>query len=144
MLRKCIRASMFAAFGTMAVLLAVGGGATRADDKKDDKLPDISEIMKKGHAKSDGYIAKIKGAAKDGKWDDATMYAKDLNILGAALGKNKPTKGDEKSWKTLTDKYATNTKAALEGAEKKDAKAVNSALGAIGMSCGGCHKAHKP
>ena len=143
-MRKCIRASMFAAFGTMAVLLAVGGGATRADDKKDDKLPDISEIMKKGHAKSDGFITKIKGAAKEGKWEDAQMYAKDFNILAGALGKNKPPKGTEASWKTMTDKYSANTKAVMEGAEKKDAKAVNGGLSAIGMSCGGCHKAHKP
>lgn len=142
MLRKCIRASLFAAFGMMAVVLAFGSAASRAEDKKDDKLPDIAEIMKKGHAKSDGYIAKTKDAAKAEKWEDAVKYAKDLNILGEALGKNKPPKGDDKSWKSLTDKYAASTKAALEGAEKKDAKAVNTALG--GINCGGCHKAHKP
>ncbi len=141
MLRKCIRASLFAAFGMMAVLLAFGSGTTRADDKK---LPDIAEIMKKGHAKTDGYIAKTKEAAKGEKWEDAVKYAKDLNTLGEALGKNKPPKGDEKSWKALTEKYVASTKAAVEGAEKKDAKAVNAALGAIGTSCGGCHKAHKP
>lgn len=141
-MQKLIRASLFAALGTMAVLFAYGnlGAAPAADDK----LPDISEIMKKGHAKTDGYVAKIKEATKGEKWEDAQKYAKDLNILGEALGKNKPPKGDEKSWKALTDKYADATKKVLKGAEDKDAKAVSAGLGAIGGSCGGCHKAHKP
>ncbi len=140
-MQKLIRASLFAALGTMAVLFAYGsvGAAPAADDK----LPDIAEIMKKGHAKTDGYLTKIKGAVKDGKWEDAQKYAKDLNILGEALGKNKPPKGDEKSWKTMSAKYAENTGKVLKGAEAKDAKATNAGLGAIGGSCGGCHKAHK-
>lgn len=142
MLRKCIRASLFAAFGMMAVLLAYGSvGATPADEKKDEKLPDISEIMKKGHDKTEGYIAKVRESAKDGKWEDAQKYAKTLAFFGESLGKNKAPKGDEKSWKALTEKYATNTKAAFKATEDKDAKAVNKALG--GINCGECHKLHK-
>lgn len=139
MVRKVIRAGAFAALG-MVALLGSYGVATSADDK----LPDIAQIMKKGHAKTDGFITKIREAAKAEKWEDAQKFAKDFNTLGEALGKNKAPKGDEKSWKTLTDKYVASTKAVVEGADKKDAKAVNAGLGAIGGSCGGCHKAHKP
>lgn len=141
-MQKLIRASLFAALGTMAVLFAYGsvGAAPAADDK----LPDISEIMKKGHAKTNGYVDKIKGAAKSGKWEDAQKYAKDLSILGEALGQNKALKGDEKSWKAQTAKYADNTKKLLKATEDKDAKAVNASVGALGNSCGGCHKAHRP
>lgn len=143
-MRKFIRASLFAAFGMMAVLLAYGSvGATPADEKKDEKLPDISEIMLKGHKGTDAYMAKIKGAAKDGQWEDAQKYAKTLAVFGNALGKNKAPKGDEKSWKALTEKYATNTKTVLKATEDKDAKAVNAGLGDIGKSCGGCHSKHK-
>src|SRR5207253_961776 len=116
-------------------------GAGSADDKKDEKVPTISEIMTKGHKGTDAYIAKIKTAAKDEKWDDAKEFAKTLAFFGENLGKNKPPKGDEKSWKTLTEKYAASTKMVLKGVEDKDAKAVNKGLGMI--NCGECHKAHK-
>ena len=139
MVRKIIRACMFAAMGAVAVALAYGSAATAG--QKDDKLPDISEIMKKGHAKTDGYIAKIRGAAKGQMWDDAQKYAKDFAILGLALGKNKPPKGDDKSWKALTDKYMNSTKTVAEGAEKKDAKLVNKGLAAI--NCKECHDKHR-
>jgi hypothetical protein len=140
MLRKLTRVILAGALGLMAVVLAAGTGA-RAEDKKDDKLPTISEIMKKGHDKTDGYIAKIRSAAKDGKWEDAQKYAKTLAFFGENLGKNKPTKGDAESWEKLTKKYAENTKLALKGTEDKDVKTVNKALG--GINCGECHKVHK-
>src|SRR4029453_13487925 len=107
MLRKLIRAGLFGALGAMSVILAFGGVAP-ADEK--DKLPEIAEIMKKGHAKTDGDIAKIKGAAKEGQGDDAKKYAKDLALLGDALGKNKPPKGEADSWEKLTKQYADTTK----------------------------------
>jgi hypothetical protein len=140
MLRKFIRAGLFAALGLMAVVLAYGAGFA-ADDKKEEKVPTISEIMTKGHKGTDAYIAKIRSEAKGEKWDDAKEHAKTLAFFGENLGKNKPPKGDEKSWKTLTEKYADTTKAVLKATEDKDAKAVNKALGAI--NCGECHKAHK-
>ena len=142
MLRKLIRVSLFAALGMVAVTWAYGAGSA-ADDKKDEKVPTISEIMTKGHKGTDAYIAKIKAAAKDEKWDDAKEYAKTLAFFGENLGKNKPPKGDEKSWKALTDKYAENTKLVLKGTEDKDVKEVNKGLGGITGMCGACHKAHK-
>ena len=111
------------------------------DDKKEEKLPDISEIMKKGHKGTDAYIAKIKQASKDAQWDDATKYAKSLAFFGESLGKNKPPMGDADSWEKLTKKYAENTKLVLKGTEDKDVKAVNKGLD--GINCKECHTAHK-
>jgi hypothetical protein len=141
MVRKLIRTSLFAAFGAIAVALAYGSAATAGQKDKDEKVPDISEIMLKGHKGTDAYIAKIKGAAKDGQWEDAEKYAKTLAFFGENLGKNKPPKGDEKSWETLTKAYAATTKVVYKGTQDKDLKAVNKGLG--GINCGGCHKAHK-
>jgi cytochrome c556 len=147
MLRKFIRAGLFAALGVIAVTLAYGAAAAAGQDKKDkkkeDKTPSISEIMVQGHKGTDSFLTKLKGEVKDAKWEDALTHAKALNLFGEALGKNKPPKGEEKSWKELTGKYAENTKAVLTAVEKKDAKAATTALGAIGGSCGGCHKAHR-
>ena len=127
-------------YTAVAMLLAYGSvGATAAP--ADDKLPDISEIMKKGHDKTEGYIAKIREATKGEKWEDAQKYAKTLAFFGESLGKNKPQKGDEKSWKALTDKYAANTKAVYKATQDKDAKGVTKGLG--GINCMECHKAHK-
>jgi hypothetical protein len=141
MVRKLIRASLFAALGMIAVGLAYGTAPAAGQKDKEEKIPDISEIMIKGHKGTDAYIAKIKGAAKDEKWEDAQKYAKTLAFFGENLGKNKAPKGDAKSWENLTKKNAESTKAVYKGTQDKDAKAVNKGLGAI--NCGECHKAHK-
>lgn len=141
MLQKAVRAAVVAGFGVVAVVLA-GGGLT-ADDKKE-KLPDISEIMKKAHGKTDGYLGKIGKAAKAGKWEDAQKTAKDLVLIADALAKNEPPKGEAKSWEKLTKQYIDTSKKIEAGAKKEDAKAVGDGLGSIGKSCGECHKAHKP
>jgi cytochrome c556 len=143
MVRKLIRVALCGALGVLAMTLAVGTAATAGQKDKDDKVPTISEIMTQGHKGTDSFLAKLKSEVKGEKWDDATTNAKALAVFGEALGKNKPPKGDEKSWKALTEKYAKNTKAVLTAVEKKDAAAANKALAAIGSSCGGCHKAHK-
>jgi hypothetical protein len=140
MLRKLTKVSLAGAFGVMALVLATSADRAHAQDKEKE-VPTIKEIMKKGHAKTDGYIDKIKATAKDGKWDEAKEYAKTLAFFGENLGKLKPNKGDEKSWEKLATKYKDNTKAALKATEDKDAKAVNKALG--GINCAECHKAHK-
>lgn len=139
MIRKILQAGVFAALGLIATM-ATYGAAASADDKSD-KLPTIKEIMDKGHKGSDAYLAKIKGDAKDGKWDEAKDYAKTLVVFGEALGKNKPPKGEDASWEKLTKKYAESTKAVLKAVEAKDAAATTKALGSI--NCGECHKAHK-
>lgn len=142
MAQKWFRAALLAAFGVAAV--AVAGGGLTADDKKDEKLPDISEIMKKAHGKTDGYLGKISKAAKGGKWEDAQKSAKDLVLIAGALAKNEPPKGEAKSWEKLTKQYIDTSKKIEAAAKKEDAKGVGDGLGMIGKSCGECHKAHKP
>jgi cytochrome c556 len=133
-----------AALAVGGLALACSVGSTAADDKKDDKVPTIKEIMKKGHAGTKSLIKGIGAQAKAGEWDDAQNGAKTLKTFGEALGKNKIEKGTEESWKKLTDEYKENTKAVADGAEKKDAKAVGDGLKKISDSCKGCHAAHKP
>jgi cytochrome c556 len=133
------RVAAVVAVGGLA--LAVSAGSSAADDKE--KTPTIKEIMKKGHAGTKSLLKGIAAQAKAGEWDEAQNGAKTLKTFGEALGKNTPEKGDKESWKKLTDEYKDNTKAVAEAAEKKNAKGVTTALGKIGMSCKGCHSAHR-
>lgn len=136
MLRKLTKVTLAGFLGLAAVVLAAGAGISA-----DDKVPSIEEIMKKGHAKTNGYISKIRADAKAGKWDEAKKYATTLAFFGESLGKNKPEKGTAASWKVQSKKYEASTKAALKAVEAKDAAAVNKALGSI--NCKACHSAHK-
>lgn len=133
---KKLRKVAVVALVAFALTVSVGGLIAA-----EDKVPTVSEIMKVGHAGGKSLIAKIKGSVKGGKWDDAKAPADALKVFGEALGKNKPGKGDEASWKKLADKYKESTAAVAAGVEKKDAKAVAAALGKI--NCAECHKAHK-
>jgi hypothetical protein len=136
MVRKALRAGVFAALGMIA-LVGSYGVATSADEK----VPEISTVMQKSFGK-DGFKSQITAAVKGEKWEDANKLAKEWNdTYGAAIGKNKPPKGEAKSWEELCKKFSENTKAIVEGTDKKDAKAVTKAIGAF--NCGACHKAHK-
>jgi len=135
---KKLRVVSVVALVAFALTVSVGGLIAA-----DDKVPTVSEIMKVGHKGTESLLSKIKGSVKGAKWDDAKTSADALKVFGEALGKNKPEKGDAESWKKLTDAYKANTVAVAAGVEKKDAKATTAALGKIGSSCGGCHKAHK-
>ena len=141
-MRKLVRAGLFAA----AVLgFVLASGTMSAQDKDKKKTPSIKEIMKKGHG-SMGLLGGIAKEAKDGKWEDADNDAKLLKEFGEGLGKNKPPKGDDESWKKLTEKYKENTAAVAEAAGKKDKDAVLAALDKIvpkSGSCKECHDAHK-
>ncbi len=137
MVRKMIQASMFAALGLVALMVSYSVANTA-----EDKVPDVSTIMSKSFKGKDSYKTAVGAAVKGEKWEDAQKLAKEWNELGTSIGKNKAPKGDDKSWEEHTKKFAENTKAISEGAENKDAKAVNKAIGSF--NCGGCHKAHKP
>lgn len=136
MLRKTVRAAV------MAVGLAAGAFTLQvvaADD-----VPSIHDIMEEGHSGKKSYMAKVVAAVKDGKLDDAAAPAKKLAANGAALGKNKPEKGDAASWKKLSELYAEQTAAVSAAAGKKDAAATTAALDALKKSCKACHDAHQP
>lgn len=144
MSQRLVRSVLCAGLGMFAMLISYGAVVSANETTNRDDLPDIHEIMKKGHNKTDGYLARIKSSAGAAKWEDAAKDAKSLEILGDALGKNKPPIGDAKSWETLTKKYNENTKAVSKAVAAKDAKAVDTSIGAIQKSCGECHKSHKP
>jgi hypothetical protein len=135
MVRKMISAGVFALMGVVGVM-ATYGFATSANAAD----AEISEVMKKSFGKG-GYKSSIVAAVKDANWEDAAKLAKEWNELAPALGKNKPPKGEAKSWEKLCGGFAAATKGVLAGTEKKDAKAVTKAMGAI--NCAACHKAHK-
>ncbi len=141
-----VRKITWSAVGLLAV--ALGAGALNAEDKKEDKKDEkaltVEEIMKKGHSGgTKSLLSKIKTSAKDEKWEDAQTSANLLKALGEGLAKTKADKGDAASWKKFTEKYAKTTADISAGAEKKDAKAVNTGLAALGKSCKECHDIHK-
>lgn len=111
----------------------------------DDKVPDIHDIMTDVNGKK-GLVAQVKSSAKQGNWDEAKEKAKKLKELGEAIGKNKPPKGDEESWKKLTKKYAEETAAIAAAAEKQDALDVDKAAATFAnqKNCATCHNAHRP
>ena len=119
-------------FGAAALLAAVFTGMTvfgAADDKP--KL-DIEDIMGKAHGEDNDKILK---KVLDGKASDAEK--KELLELYTELGKNKPPKGDDKSWKDKTTALVSASKDVVDGKDSGVAglkKASN---------CAGCHKAHK-
>jgi cytochrome c556 len=103
----------------------------------------IHDIMAKGHAGKKSLLSKIKEGVKGEKWDDIAKEAKTFKSYGEDLGKNKPEKGDEASWKKLAEEYKKTTAAIAEGVEKKDQKAATKALETMGKSCKACHDVHK-
>jgi len=132
---------MFLLTSVLALGVIVSSTAVQAEDK-DDKKASIKGVMKSAHGEA-GIRAKVKKGVAAKEWDDVEAAAKDWVKQAEALGKLTPPKGEDESWKKLTDAYEKNVKAVAAGATKKDAKAVNTAMGKIGTSCGGCHKAHK-
>ena len=138
MVRKLgrVAAGLMAAVG-MAVLSA---GVLAGDEKE--KTYSIEEIMKR-HTGAKSLLKGVGVQVKEGKWEEAKDGAKMLKAFGESLGKNKPPKGEETSWKKLTEQYKENTAAVAKAVDKKDAKGATDALGKIGKSCMGCHKMHK-
>lgn len=115
----------------LAALIAVFGGLllanVRAADDKDKPKYTIKEVMKL-HAKEKLHEKFIKGeATKEEKQKLLEAYE--------AMGKNKPPKGDEKSWKEKCDALV---KAVKEDEKDKDKEAFKKAV-----NCKACHEAHK-
>jgi hypothetical protein len=133
MVRKLLRAGVFALMGVVGVI-ATYGAATSADAEVE-----IGDVMQKSFGKK-GYKNAISAAVKNAEWESAAKSAKEWNELAAALGKNKPPRGDVKAWENECKKFGANTKAILAATEKKDANGVKAAMK---FNCMGCHNAHK-
>ncbi len=138
MLRKTMAAMVVAA-------LAFGFSLT-ASNAGEDKTPPTKEIMQKMNGKKDapGLLKKSEDAAKAGKWEDAQKYAKEMGELAKAIVKNKPSKGEEESWKQKTKEFAETWAAIAVAAEAKNAKDHAAAVKKFRASCMACHEEHRP
>jgi hypothetical protein len=108
-------------------IVAAPWGADAAEPKWTTK-----EIMKKGHTPPKSSLA-AKVIKKEGNAEDKKL----LLEMYEALAQNKPAKGDDESWKTLTSALIDAAKGVVEGKEGAEEK-LNEAV-----NCGNCHKAHK-
>jgi len=137
---------------SMAAL--IGGGASVAEDKTEEKKAAKKEAGKKESPKlvtikhvmaAQNQLGKaVPLAIKAGEWDLVTKQATDWLHASEVLAGNEPPKGTKESWKELTEKYTAETKKLLAAAEKKDAEAATASTTALSKTCGACHGAHKP
>lgn len=119
--------------------------AALAAQGEDEKVPSIKEVMKKLHAGQRSPLAKLKGqlSADSPQWDEIEKTSKDFVILGAALAKNTPPRGEKAGWKKLSDRYFDDAKALDDAAKAHDKAAASAAQKRLGASCKACHTAHK-
>ena len=67
-----------------------------------------------------------------------------MGELAKAIVKNKPTKGEEESWKKKTKEFAEAWAAISVAAEAKNAKDHAEAIKKFKASCMACHEEHRP
>src|SRR5687767_13061329 len=94
----------------LAIAFGVAVAQDEKDKKKEDKVPDLDEIMLDAHGEG-GLRAKIRSAQSSKKLADAKKPSEDWVKLAAAMGKHKPPKGELASWKKLVDTYEKSVKA---------------------------------
>ena len=125
------------------VALAVPVAALAVDE---DKTPTVKDIMNKLHkgSTSQSNALKKQAQANPPDWDAIGKTTKDFVILGAAMAKNDPPKGEKESWKKLADKYFANAKGLDDAAKDKDIDKLKAAQKSMAGSCNACHEAHKP
>ena len=125
------------------VAFAVPVAALAFDEEKE--TPKIKAVMKKLHkgSTSQQNVLKKQAQANPPDWEAIGKTTKDFVILGAALAKNDPPKGDKESWKKLADKYYDTAKSLDDAAEAKDLAKLQAAQKTMGASCKACHTAHK-
>ena len=126
--------------GCLVAFVLAGSAPVSADDKS----PTTEEIMKKLHGKNGSHKLINKALDGDPDWATITKHAKIYADLAALLDKNKPEKGDEASWKKLSQAYAKDAKALSDAAAKKDANQVKEVFGRLKESCETCHENHRP
>ena len=118
-------------YGAAALLAAAFMGVTVFGAADDKPKYDIETIMEKAHDKDNGLYKKV----VDGKAD--ADEKKQLVDYYTELGKNKPPKGDAKSWKDKTTALVSAAKEVVDGKEAGVADLKKAS------NCMACHKAHK-
>ena len=128
----------------LAGALLVAGAAFVAS-AEDEKGATIKDVMNKLHKGANSPLAQIRAELKSATpdWDKLQKQTKDFVILGAALAKNDPPKGDKGSWKMFADAYFQSAKALDDAAKAKDTATADAAQKRIVGSCKNCHTAHK-
>jgi cytochrome c556 len=128
----------------LALLVALVAGAAYLGTAtaKEDEIKDVKGCMAfQGKVRKD--VPELL-KAKDPNWEDVQKQTKDWVAMAETLGKQKPPRGTDASWKTQTTKYLGLVKDVDAAAQKKDADGMKKGLATIGNSCGGCHGQHKP
>jgi len=131
---------------TVAVVLGLlalaAAGPAAAPDQK---TPTIKQVMDKLHKGANPPIARLRKElqADEPDWAAIQKTTKDFVILGAALAKNEPPKGNKESWARLAKQYFDYAKAMDDAAEQKDKAATLAAHAKLRGSCAACHRAHK-
>jgi cytochrome c556 len=111
----------------------------------DESTPSIKQVMVKLHKGAPSPLAKLKTdlGASAPDWDKIQKSTKDFVILGAALAKNSPSKGEKDSWVKLSDLYFEDAKALDNAAKHHDVAAAKAAQQRLSASCKSCHGVHK-
>lgn len=112
----------------------------------DDEIPSIEKVMQKLHkgSNSEQKALQKQVQASPTDWEAIGKITKDFVILGAALGKNDPPKGDKESWKKLTAEYLATAEDLDKAATDKNLDKLKAAQKKMGGSCKACHSVHQP
>src|ERR1700730_2753573 len=112
---------------------------------QDSNTPTIKDVMTKLHKGANPPIANLKKQLESDNpnWPAIQKTTKDFVILGAALAKNEPPRGDKESWAKLAKDYFDEAKAMDDAAEAKNKATALAARNKMATSCMACHKAHK-
>lgn len=129
------------AASSLAILVA--SGLAGADDEQ---TPTIKEVMQKLHKGADSPLARLKAALKadEPDWEGIQDATKDFVILGAAMAKNDPPKGDKAGYEELAEAYYESSKKMDDAAKAEDKAAAQAAFAKVAGSCMACHRAHRP
>jgi hypothetical protein len=128
-----------------AVVVAFASLFSGEASSQDGATPSIKDVMNKLHKGATSPLAKLKTqlSAPSPDWGTLEKETKDFVILGAALAKNDPPKGEKASWIKLSDAYFEDAKALDSAVKAHDVAAAKAAHGKLAASCKSCHGAHK-
>ena len=111
----------------------------------DDETPTVKKVMAKLHKGSNSEQKALDKLTKatPTDWEAIGKTTKDFVILGAALAKNDPPKGDKESWQKLAKNYFDTSKELDDAATAKELGKLKAAQKKMGSSCKACHSAHR-
>jgi hypothetical protein len=132
-------------FVLLAGSIVVASASLLAGQGEGGDTPSIKDVMNKLHKGAKSPLAQFKTALKSESpdWSSLEKSSKDFVILGAALAKNNPPKGEKASWEKLSNLYFEDAKALDNAVKEHDLAAARKAHQRLAASCKACHGAHK-